>query len=118
MNKPINMETRQDILDEEDTDDYTEHIMEVILDIVLAIILGILVNIASNFLGKKIGMGFTGIIIIQIFLIANVLHFVKKYFGKNLHSWQGKNDYGIVFVAIFLSVQKNLTQFLGDLGNL
>ena len=88
---------------------------EIVADMVLAIILGLGVNGIANFIGKSVGIHRYGKLSVQLFLIIIVLY-IMKIDSKYLYpSWKGQTGYGIIFTAIFLAVQKNITSFVENI---
>lgn len=85
--------------------------LEVIYDIVLGVVLGILVNIITDKLSSIFHLRGLAKIILQLMLIIIVLYLLKYWSNYLYSSWQGEAGYGVVFVSIFLVVQKNLTRF-------
>ncbi len=99
-------------------DDFKEsfpmYAFEVTSDIVLAVLLGVAVNQITNIISKYFGLPKFAKIILQLALIIIVLY-IMKIDSKYLYgSWKGQTGYGIIFTAVFLSVQKNMVKFLED----
>lgn len=88
---------------------------EIVADMVLAILLGLSVNGVSNFVERNLGLPKYGKISVQMALIIIVLY-IMKIDSKYLYpSWKGQTGYGIIFTAIFLAVQKNITSFVENI---
>lgn len=88
--------------------------VSIIADLGLGIFLGICVNLLSDWIGNWLGLSGMAVIIIQVLLISITLYFVKKFYTNTHPSWQG-SKYGIVFIAVFLSVQRNMTHLFEKL---
>ena len=102
-----------------DSDEFMEsfplYAFEIIADMVLAILLGLSVNGVSNFIERNLGLPKYGKISVQMALIIIVLY-IMKIDSKYLYpSWKGQTGYGIIFTAIFLAVQKNITSFVENI---
>ncbi|XWV24465.1 hypothetical protein QJ856_gp0021 [Tupanvirus deep ocean] len=94
---------------------FFKYSFEVISDIILGVVLGVTVNIAADFIAIKLGLPRIGLIIVQIFLICLVLYIMKIDSKYLYESWKGQTNYGIVFTAVFLAVQRNIIRFFEDI---
>lgn len=94
---------------------FPRYAFEVVADIVLAVLLGIAINQISNWIGKTFKLPKYGKLIVQLILIILVLY-IMKVDSKYLYaSWKGQTNYGIIFTAVFLAVQKNVMGFMQDI---
>jgi len=87
---------------------------EVTADIVLAVLLGVAVNQFTNWVAHKLRIGKYSKLIIQLILIILILYIMKIDSKYLYQSWKGQTNYGIIFTAVFLAVQKNVTMFMED----
>lgn len=91
--------------------------LEVLSDIGLGVIAGLTVNISADFIGKLFKLNRIGILIVQLFLITVVLYVIKIDSRYLYSTWRGETNYGIIFTAVFLAVQKNMVRFFEDIYN-
>jgi len=90
---------------------FSVYSFEILADIFLGIALGIIVNFISSCIAKLLDLSIYAAFVIQLILIIIVLY-VLKIDSKYLYgSWKGQTNYGIIFTAIFLAVQRNLIRF-------
>lgn len=89
--------------------------LEVVTDIGLGIIAGLSVNICADFIGKIFGLKYIGVIIVQLFLITIVLYMIKIDTRYLYSTWRGETSYGIIFMAVFLAVQKNMIKLFENI---
>ena len=107
---PITPETS----DSDFIESFPRYAFEVVADIVLAVLLGVAVNQISNWIAKSFHLPKYGKLIIQIILIILVLYIMKIDSKYLYNSWKGQTNYGIIFTAVFLAVQKNVTSFMDN----
>lgn len=81
---------------------------EIAADVVIGILLGFIVNKATDYLADAFNLNVLAKIILQFLLICVVLYVLKVESDKLYSTWEGSSNYGIIFIAAFLSVQKNL----------
>ena len=97
--------------------------IDTIIDLSMGILLGYLVNTLADKIAATIRLGrYTRLIIqimISIVLLYSIKHYSRQLFSHSpasisdlYRSWRGPNDYGIVFISMFLASQKNLIDFL------
>lgn len=94
---------------------FPRYALELIVDTALGIFLGILIDKSANAIGSYLELSDPVKLSIQFFLIILVLYIMKinsKYFYE---SWHGPAGYGIIFIAVFLASQKNLTKLMLDI---
>lgn len=94
---------------------FFEYSYEFIADITLGATLGIIINKIADLVGNYLNLPFYAIIIFQLFLICLILYIMKvdsKYLYK---SWKGQTNYGIIFMSVFLAVQRNMVKFFEDI---
>lgn len=94
---------------------YPKYAVSVVSDMALGLICGITVNTMSNIIGEVTKIGTIGTVIVQIFLVTVVLYVVTIDASYFRFEPSAEINYDIVFVAVFLSVQKNITSFLSDI---
>lgn len=101
--------------DDKFVESYPAYAFEITADIVLAVLLGIGVNKLTNVIAKHFGLHIYAKLLLQLVFIITILY-IMKIDSKYLYSsWKGQTNYGIIFTAIFLAVQKNVTKFLEDI---
>lgn len=81
---------------------------EIASDVVFGLILGVIVNYITNYLSAAFKLNTLAKIFLQFMLICTVLYIMKVESDKLYTTWQGSSNYGIMFIAAFLSTQKNL----------
>lgn len=96
---------------------YKTYATSLSFDCILGIVLGLIVNKVANYIVDKLNLSSHVGMVLQLFLIINVLYLVKLN-SPHLHStWHATNAYGIVFLAFFLGSQSNLSNYISYLGN-
>jgi hypothetical protein len=90
-----------------DIESFPKYTFHMIYNGALSIILGVVINKTSDFFGEKLGLNFTQLIIIQIFLNICVLYLLKLK-QKHIYHPEGDTIYGIMFAALFIGSQRNL----------
>lgn len=85
---------------------------EIIADIILGIALGLTVNKVSNRLSNFLNLNVYLKYGFQLLLNIGVLYILKVDSKYLYTSWKGKTSYGIIFTAMFIASQKNLTKLL------
>lgn len=86
------------------------YFFEIAADTILGLLLGLIVNEITNYLAKTYNLGLYPKIYIQFLLICTVLYLIKGESSILYKAWQGES-YGIIFIAAFLSIQKNVLVF-------
>lgn len=89
--------------------------VNIVADLGLGIFLGICVNLLADCISAWFGLSGMAVIIIQVLIISVTLYFVKKFYTNTHPSWQG-TKYGVVFIAVFLAVQQNMTHLFGKIS--
>ena len=93
---------------------FPTYALEVITDIGLGVFAGLTVNICADFIGSVFKLNRIGILIVQLFLITVVLYIIKVDSRYLYSTWKGETNYGIIFTAVFLAVQRNMVKFFED----
>lgn len=94
---------------------FPEYAFEIIADIILGIVLGVLVNMIVDYVSDYFKLPMFIKLLLQLFLIIVVLYILKIDSKYLYDSWKGSTNYGIVFTAVFLAVQKNMVKLFTNL---
>jgi len=88
------------------------YILNICLYIGFALVLGIWMDRIVDIIGKKFGLNIHIKVVIQIFLIAVVIYFLKNI-SNYIHQEPKSNySYDIMFISIFLTSQANFADLL------
>jgi hypothetical protein len=80
------------------------------VDIALGIILGIMVDVSVTYITKHVGLGKVSKFLLQVMFNILVLFFIASN-SDMLHAfWKGPG-FGIVFMVVFISCQRNIFEF-------
>lgn len=85
--------------------------LEIIVDIGFGIFMGLTVNFLANYIISLLGLNGYAVFIVQLFLITVVLYFIKIDTRYLYSTRNGEATYGIIFITVFFSVQKNMANF-------
>jgi len=86
--------------------------LEITTDGLTGVVLDILINKFADFIGSYFKKSKIVTLTVQLMLIILILYLMKVESNHLYASWQGNQSYGIVFIAVFLASQKNLTSFI------
>ncbi len=96
---------------------FISYIQQVALEIVFGVVLGVLVNSTVTRLENTLEMSKFSNIIIHLCVISVVLYIVKVYIATDMTStWDGHNNFGIIFMFFFLGTQSNIVDWLEEIN--
>lgn len=85
--------------------------------IILALVLAALTDKLMNDIDAKYKLGRYPKLIIQIFIVAFVVYFIKQLAKKLHHSATEEFSYDIMFVAVYVAAQTNFRIIFEDINN-
>ena len=102
-------------LQDNETCTYPVFVFRILVDIALGIIGGLVVNIFADYISNMFNLNGFARLFIQFILITLVLYIIKLN-GRHLTAtWQGEGSFGIIFLTVFLIIQKNFVKFLENI---
>ena len=96
--------------------EFVSYSAEVLVDVALGVISGILVDTLVRGLERSLHWPSVVLVIVQLFGICLVLYFLEEGSDRLTSSWRGANNYGIVFVTVFLASQSNVVRLVDWVG--
>lgn len=106
------MTDKTDQTDQKEKPSFTDYTFYVILEFVYSIFLGVCVNTIADYVAKFFGFGPTVKMGFQLGLIIIVLYYVKGLLFRPDGIWQEYDAAGVLFIALFLRAQTNITDFI------
>ncbi|AHA45213.1 hypothetical protein HIRU_S307 [Hirudovirus strain Sangsue] len=111
-------EEAQKIAKEETRESFLRYGGEIIIDIMLGILLGIAVNMLTDYIASIFGLKGTAKFPIQLILIVIVLYMLRINPDISFPLRSRTDTYGVIFIPIFITAQRNFAIFFSELYNI